>query len=1231
MPGLKDLTNSQRDLLGLAEQQGLRAFSENQLAQLDFIDTIINGEPIGVGGGVKPPFPRGLDTKTAQEINFTQSLLPKSDIIQFATKMAGRAMGDKDAQGFGFMDQKGSIEATRRRVNEILQEHEVAAESVYIDGSFYLQDKKSGDLYLTNAAGNPGFWGAFINDMLPLVGVGAGIAVGATIGSPAVGISALGIGGAAIGEGTSQLFKEIGEGSDLGEIATDVTGTMASSIATDALLGPVVGVLGAGAKVLGKVGGEVIKAGGEVIKAGSEVMLSGGLIKLIPGASKMGKYLTEKGIRLGQLASDALETTTAIGKSLEPLKARVEKASEAYINGKWVQSLRTNPLVAKFNSVAARMEQTEVGSFIFGVDKAIFDKPVGEGAKSQGVDPLKVIIESLENQAAETAKKIQVKTSKLETLVAGEGSQKEKIFGLGSKKSPLKQAEGLNQRIQVLVSARVGKVMQGFKQMLRGELQAGGVAGEISERAAANLVEMKIQIDKSIKEASELINSEITTIQRRGEEAGFSVKQVELEREGIQTDTTYAAKKADIEAQTDSKLNLENFTDKELNEISEQQAKAIKDQEDILAKKLNDPSVNPQEVGRELRDSLIEQWKVRIKVEQDFYSDSLKLALKDQGTTDVTGYIGSIQKSLKDNFVEGDELTTTAEKISELIPNPSEATSKQLLDLKRFFDSKMQSPQLTGASKQLYSSLAESRGKLVSDEGNIFATSGLQPLQNYNIGSALKIERNDALQTYDFASFIGSMSNLKTGKIDRNLQGAKTVFDNYIDLVEDDVIFANRVLDFAGLGPEFNNRFTRAFIKETYNKTGGNAVKTIQKMKTLQGDVGGTGGKTLFNLSEGGSEELELLNNIADISTSKVPVKRVDIPGFQAKQAKLAEEKKLASNELQKRSKQFELETKKSELDLAKATFENVTKPIQERKALLGKVGNMNVNNLSEADQKIVKDLEEIFSGDIGTAKEQKLLESVKKLVTEEPLRLKNLFDEIGLNNQERSDLFRTLVIPNRESASIKDIKGAKFFSQFAEDPVTSVGLGKERFNAFGDEAPVEETINAFRDLERIQTNIPKTEKEITALQEAKESLEKQIAKQTSAFERKQAVDIGKRGAAGVVGGTLGYLLPGGGIAGDIIGSLIGAGLGANKNVRNIITKGIKGTGDLIEGGVSLANQGSLDPAARVALQALEQSTIPGGGTQETLNALLQKATFTQPENQPVDKEELLKLMLGRL
>ena len=1217
----KRLAKLETEISGLSQQE------EKRLALLE-AQISAEGES---SPGVAFNGPKGLTKEAAQEINFIQALLPKSDIVALATKFIGqKAFGQEDFQGFGFMGANSSLEATRRAVNMVLEESGVAAESVLIDGSFYLRDKNSGDLYLTTSSGNPKEALAVVNDLLPLIGVvaGAGAAIIATGGAAAAPLAFGSLAGGALGSGAGKVSREVAEKSGPGEFSRDVVGATLGEGATDVIFGG------------------VMQVGGKILKVASKLK---NVVKFIPGSSKLGAYVNSQASRLGQLAEPitkpivdkAGKVSKAVGTTLAPLKSNFNKASEAFMNGEWVKNIQGSQAAKQFSNFAAQLEQTNIGSFILGVDKKILDTAAGGATNgtTKGQDTLESMIKNLQEKSREIAVKIQKEMDNITTLKKLETAGQEKILGLGSKQNAEQVGNQLNGKIKTLVPQKVSKIMKGFNDMLNAELEAAGVTGRVGN-SQTNLFDMKQGIDNSTKQAADIIDNEITVLQKRGEEFGFAVKEQELLEKEAFIDSSFSNQKADIETSFAEKANIEDFTEQELQELARNQQQVINESTQEFQRKINDPAYEPQVVGQELQDAVITKWKERIAKEQELYKESLALAETDSTSIDITNYLKGFADDIAS--LRLDNIDGFVAKITNIVPNPSSATSRELLDLKKFFDQIMGDPE--GTNKALYSVVADNRAKLVSDADNVFSKSGSPSLATYQEASAKRIDRYDSFQDRDFANFIGAGAELsrklkpattgtdlttatfKQGKGDRNLETSKNVFDNFVQLVEEDVEAATKILNFAGKGTFFNKRVANAYIKDTVTKTGGDFVKASKRLNTLGGNVGDVNKKFLFDIGGGGSEELDLLQGIAGFTDTKIPGKASEVPAFKRKLQTLQKDSRVRTITRQEEKSKQSFEGKRRLLEAEKNKLKTVDEPIRNLKKLTEKVKGLNVKDIPDDEiRQLAAGFEELFAGGIGSKTGLPLAEDFRGLVKSNPQAIGKIFDELSIPGEQRTEFMRALFVPQKGiTTPLETIKGADFFNTFRET-ANSPSVGAARFAGFGPQEPVEEVVTEFSKLAKTQAELPERERALEVLQRQQSGVEQNLASQTSRLEGSSAT----RALGAGIGAAAGIAFPGGGMIGDLVGGGLGAVLGANPAIRRSIVGAGQKLAKGVDSGAGLFADIAVPLEARLAAKLTEAATaIPPEGSQEVIgDQLVRNAKFTQPE-EGLTEEELLRKIL---
>ena len=146
---------------------------------------------------------------------------------------------------------------------------------------------------------------------------------------------------------------------------------------------------------------------------------------------------------------------------------------------------------------------------------------------------------------------------------------------------------------------------------------------------------------------------------------------------------------------------------------------------------------------------------------------------------------------------------------------------------------------MQGANKDDFAKLAKIRGRLVSDENNIFSQTGSPALTTYQKASAARIQRNDDFQRREFLKTLGNI-DYKTGNIVRNKNRAKDVFNETEKLIQTDPDAAERTLKYA-FGeetPAILEEMKSAKVKNIFNKNGGDVKASLEEMKQLMDEAG---------------------------------------------------------------------------------------------------------------------------------------------------------------------------------------------------------------------------------------------------------------------------------------------------------------------------------------------------------------------------------------------------------
>lgn len=1158
-------------------------------------------------------------------------IIPKDDILADLTGLIPGV--DK---GIGFRQADRSIDATTEAIDKILAENNINSSAIFKDNNFYLRDNASNDLYLV---GSDTF---SFDDTLPLLLGVIGLVTGTVIAGPAlaaitgiglVGAAAAGgtlglLAGSGTGAGISQIGREVAEGSGPGEFIGDVVGNVGADVAENLTLNKAVGLtlkagLG-GAKVAGGVAAGTMRG-----------------TRFIPGASKLGKYISE-----GVAKSPITDATTfgikaagdKIGKTLEPLKESLEplkesfqKGSEAFINGNYINEIAKSSGGKAFAKTAMSFEQSKFGSFVLNIDPKILDVPKSAGA----VDQYKEQLKSLENELKRVEAKIKSRVKASTKFTNLENKLQGQIGDQGKNLNREKTGNTIANKVNSLVKDKAAAYFNAFKQSLNQLIKKSNTGIEpLADKVIIN------NIDEASTGVVRQIEKKITAVKVDAERAGIKLEIDDIGKEQELLRQTSSGKVDLLQSDATEQSKLLNTAQETIESAAAGKDSALTGLADELEKTLNSDFSNPELVGKQLRDTLVDKVKEGEEAQRALFRESVKTAPKDTVRVDVSGYLGNIKNSMK---AEGDAGTNFYNRLSKHVPDPENATPEQLLKLKNEFDdifSERFRGDGTGFNKRIYTQAAEARGKLVSDEGNIFSKSGSKSLDTYLKGSKAKVARYDSFQDAEFADLVGTKVDLKTGNIVRGKATSKEVFDNFVNLNNKDSEAANRILGFTDLRGDksFRKGLLDGFINDSINLEVKNgltvaeaASKTANKLEGLPGQIGEKGGKNLIEIAGGESEASVLIRNIKEVGKTDVPVKPSDVPGFEQGKSLLGLEKQLGKERIAVTNTEAGLANKQQSLIANSENkigfnsqvneLDNLQKGVQDlQKGLTPNEGLQNLK--AELDNILPKEL----TGEDGLP----FLEQIRLVLEKNPQAAETLFKRAGVTDLDKLNIFKSLFSSSPDAAGrVSGISGADGLAKISK--MGPEGLDVLKAGAPENIAIIDDEITNLLKLNKVQSRGPELNKSIANLEKDAAKTRGDMARINSKSAEASNRETGKALGIAGLGAAAGIALPGAGFGLDLLQGLAGASLAspaARKAIVGSLGAGAGLVNSAVGGSIPIAAK-LVGPAANIASN-FNGGDVNNQGAQLLNQGIPQGATFTEvdPTGQ-MTKEQILQLLLG--
>lgn len=1131
--------------------------------------------------------------------------------------------------------------------NDFLAEENIPAKLIETDRVMYLQDDATGNLYVL---GDKGKFTRGVLDWLPAAGalLGAG-ALAASTGGLAVAPLALATAfGSAGGAGLAQTIREDVEG-DTDSVARDVAGAVVTDFAQGVGIGTILGV---GLKITGVIGRTgLIQAGGEML---SDV--SRPLTKAASPVIKAAKGKLTKGL-------------ATLDATIKPISKPIGEAIKKQRDG-WFGKLGQD-----FSLFAEKAAKTPYGRALLTLGDE-FKEVIETGAKAGGknleeiVSELKVKLNSLEGRLKEKqalAEELGVEIEKLsESFLETAGGKdlgqvakdlKGKVDKVIDQyrnelfESYKKHAEALTKNWDVTNPTAYKNVSEYSEQMnsvltrKMSELQEE--AARIDKALGDKFTVFKTNINRQLEDDIAKVDSNLTE----------QLDNLKVEKANAIAESKGAAELDKIQNrinETQAKLNAEEtrFTAKfESEDVAQESLQLLKEDAEAraveatrLAKESFQEAKADVDIGQQIQNRFLDKYQADLVAERELYNQATELAKTETNFYDASRIFEDINLS--------EEIGINPESYSR-------ATAGQLLNLKKKLDSLMQ-----GANKDDFAKLAKIRGRLVSDENNIFSQTGSPALTTYQKASAARIQRNDDFQRREFLKTLGNI-DYKTGNIVRNKNRAKDVFNETEKLIQADPDVAERTLKYA-FGeetPTILEEMKLAKVKNIFNKNGGDVKASLEEMKQLM-DEAGRSDKEFYKQAYDFKNEIKLFEaaeNIKNVnitqptneikSALKQNIKEIDsrykqelLKEKERTLNKQAETKVLAEKEkaqigaditAKQREAARQAEISKTQL---KRESENVlTKQGQEleveRTGLLQPISEkeqelINIKGQLALD-KFEKNFQEKnpveyqafkrFAGLEGLS----IADQIPDLARNQPEFLKTLFDRAGVTADERKDIFNATFLPNM--GKITREARPEVSGMTADQLMGSIigkGQGKKEksvlsaFTTQGNES-------YFQKVQDDLITLKNTEEQLALAQRDIGGLEKDISKTSDTLKTNQAqlaAELDEKRRAQLAGGsTVGAGL---GAAASLLSPDFGVGLGA-------LAGGIVGAGPGGYYARKIADYGTRGAVGLV--NAMAGQTVPPLLRQAGQQTVNQLSNPNQGILQPTQEDVINQALKGRL
>lgn len=1074
--------------------------------------------------------------------------------------------------------------------NTMLESYGVEGTIEKQNNTYYLKDAKTGDLYALNSRGN---WGKAIGtlfEIAPAVGslAGVGLALGVLgVTAPISAIALAGTAGSAVGAGGVQLAREGIETATLGktqglkplEGLANIAGAAGVDVAQNAIFG------------------KALQLGGAALR----------LIPKIPGASLLGKAINEAiGKPLGEAigkTSKAFNESSA-GKGFERLKFEATTLSKPLLNK--LSSYKDSEAVREFVSLAEEMQKTSFGRAVLSVDKVV-ESVNGVGETETKNPTIKEKIEQLNRAISEyqdeIKEKLKPEIARLEGVLK---SQQEEASNLNQEikatigrilDSGSTGAESIGKALQSNVNKFVDEYYSQMKSIYRSYTEdlAAEVGRPLPEISESTLMNKEQFYELTIKQLQDSFDSKIKELRNFAQDSGFDLKIAEAEARASEQIAGIQGKQQ-ITSKSDELLrNLENASDEEINRIVSE----VKSSSDQLKQQFEQGLSNTrseQDLGKEVKDKVIAKWKKQLAEEKNLYDGTRPLAEQEK---DILHDISDLFKGVED--------TETIKEIEGKV-NLKEATPADLLEIKSNIDGYLSG---NAAAKgklvppKTYSQLAAVRGKLVSDEGNIFSNSPSKALQQYQQASAMRIARNDAIQANDVANFLGRGFDSKTGNIDRKKAFSKDVYEDIIDYFERDADAAERVLNYAYDGnPTVVGDLRKAYINRVYNQSNKNIEKTFNKLTDASSQAKGTS-NLLFNEFGDYTEELSTLAKIRENEKIPLPKNKTELLNYRDKKESIRQNQIKTLNDLkvqnvQKRAART-IDNLRNKKELNEVVKSEITRLEDLKSKVLDPKSHPEILKLSkELDEKISPASQVFFSNKANAGLPS--AEEVKRLAKENPAELDRIFKAAEFNKEERGKAFISIMLPNR---TILSENLPKESGLTPSSLVKSLPTQQESYDVFANPEitnKAKEAISRLGELgqaaEAMPAKIKVTERSLDQARKDQTLLDKELNRKINErdLERARLSEKEANQARVSIGGTLGGagIASAAGLAGSgisptaaIIGGLAGYAV-TNPVIRQGVKNAAGQVGKVLDAGSDIA----VSPIQRSLVEQLAGATI---------------------------------------
>lgn len=1086
--------------------------------------------------------------------------------------------------------------------NTMLESYGVEGTIEKQNNTYYLKDAKTGDLYALNSRGN---WGKAIGtlfEIAPAVGslAGVGLALGVLgVTAPISAIALAGTAGSAVGAGGVQLAREGIETATLGktqglkplEGLANIAGAAGVDVAQNAIFG------------------KALQLGGAALR----------LIPKIPGASLLGKAINEAiGKPLGKAINEAIgkplgkaigKTSKAFnessaGKGFERLKFEATALSKPLLNK--LSSYKDSEAVKEFVSLAEEMQKTSFGRAVLSVDKVVQD--VNKAGEAETKNPtIKEKIEQLNKAISEyqdeIKEKLKPEITRLESVLK---SQQEEASNLNQEikatigailDSGSIGAESIGKALQANVDKFVNEYYSQMKSIYRSYTEdlAAEVGRPLPEISESILMNKEQFYELTIKQLQDSFDSKIKELRNFAQDSGFDLKIAEAEARASEQIAGIQGKQQ-ITSESDELLrNLENASDEEINRIVSE----VKSSSDQLKQQFEQGLKNTrseQDLGKEVRDKVIAKWKKQLAEEKNLYDGTRPLAEQEK---DILHDISDLFKGVED--------TETIKEIEGKV-NLKEATPADLLEIKSNIDGYLSGDAAARGKlvpPKTYSQLAAVRGKLVSDEGNIFSSSSSKALQQYQRASAMRIARNDAIQANDVANFLGRGFDSKTGNIARNKALSKDVYEDIIDYFERDADAAERVLNYAYDGnPTVVGDLRKAYINRVYNQSGKDIEKTFNKLTDASSQAKGTS-NLLFNEFGDYTEELSTLAKIRENEKIPLPKNKTELLNYRDKKESIKQSQNKALNDLkvqnvQKRAART-IDNLRNKKELNEVVKSEITRLEDLKSKVLDPKSHPEILKLSkELDEKISPASQVFFSNKANAGLPS--AEEVKRLAKENPAELDRIFKAAEFNKEERGKAFISIMLPNR---TILSENLPKESGLTPSSLVKSLPTQQESYDVFANPEitnKAKENISKLGELgqaaEAMSAKIKATERSLDQTRKDQILLDKELNRKINErdLERARLSEKEASQARVSIGGTLGGagIASAAGFAGSGISptAAIVGGLAGYAVTNPVIRQGIKNAagqvGKVLDAGSDIA----VSPIQRSLVEQLAGATM---------------------------------------